>query len=66
MSGEGVVFLTRDGHLAFAGTPSQARRYFGIDDLVEVYRLLASEMVKDLLEAYDAWAKKSATNGARP
>ena len=25
-----VVFLARNGHLAFAGTPSQARRYFGV------------------------------------
>ena len=27
-----VVFLTRNGHLAFAGPPAQARRYFGVDD----------------------------------
>src|SRR6516162_2456482 len=38
-----VVFLTRNGHLAFAGAPSQARRYFGVDDLVEVYQRLANE-----------------------
>ena len=25
-----VIFLARNGHLAFAGTPSQARRYFGV------------------------------------
>jgi len=49
-----VVFLTRDGHLAFAGTPSQARRYFGIDDLVEVYRLLASK------DTPRAWAERFA------
>src|SRR6516162_7831681 len=38
-----VVFLARNGHLAFAGAPSQARRYFGVDDLVEVYQRLANE-----------------------
>jgi ABC-type multidrug transport system ATPase subunit len=38
-----VIFLTRNGHLAFAGTPSQARRYFGVDDLAEVYHRLANE-----------------------
>ena len=38
-----VVFLARNGHLAFAGTPSQARRYFGVDDLAEIYHRLANE-----------------------
>ena len=38
-----VVFLTRNGYLAFAGTPAQARRYFGVDDLADVYRRLATE-----------------------
>jgi ABC-type multidrug transport system ATPase subunit len=38
-----VVFLTRNGYLAFAGPPAHARRYFGVDDLAEVYRRLASE-----------------------
>jgi lysophospholipase L1-like esterase len=32
----------------------------------EGYRLLATEMVKDLLEAYDAWAKKAAAQGESP
>jgi energy-coupling factor transporter ATP-binding protein EcfA2 len=50
-----VVFLTRNGHLAFAGTPSAARRYFGVDDLVEVYRLLASEGTPQ------AWAERFAS-----
>jgi ABC transport system ATP-binding/permease protein len=38
-----VVFLTRNGYLAFAGSPAQARQYFGVDDLAEVYGRLASE-----------------------
>ena len=49
-----VVFLTRNGHLAFAGTPSRARRYFGVDDLVEVYYQLASE------DTPRAWAERFA------
>src|SRR6185312_7987144 len=36
-----VVFLARDGHLAFSGSPAEARRYFGVADLAEVYERLA-------------------------
>src|SRR5215212_9955949 len=32
-----VVFLARDGHLAFVGTPQEAKRYFDVDDYEEVY-----------------------------
>jgi len=49
-----VVFLTRNGHLAFAGPPARARRYFGVDDLVEVYHRLASE------DTPRAWAERFA------
>jgi len=38
-----VVFLARDGHLAFSGSPAEARRYFGVQDLAEVYERLAGE-----------------------
>jgi ABC-type multidrug transport system ATPase subunit/ABC-type multidrug transport system permease subunit len=38
-----VVFLARDGHLAYAGSPTEARRYFGVQDLAEVYERLADE-----------------------
>jgi ABC-type multidrug transport system ATPase subunit/ABC-type multidrug transport system permease subunit len=38
-----VVFLARDGHLAFTGSPAEARRYFGVQDLAEVYERLADE-----------------------
>jgi ABC-type multidrug transport system ATPase subunit/ABC-type multidrug transport system permease subunit len=38
-----VVFLARDGHLAFTGSPTEARRYFGVQDLAEVYERLADE-----------------------
>jgi ABC-type multidrug transport system ATPase subunit len=40
---DGVVFLARNGHLAFAGTPAGARAYFEVDHLARVYRLLAEE-----------------------
>jgi hypothetical protein len=32
----------------------------------EGYRLLATEMVKDLLDAYDEWSKKAAAQGVSP
>lgn len=38
-----VVFLARDGHLVFNGSPTEARRYFGVTDLAEVYDRLAGE-----------------------
>ncbi len=38
-----VVFLARHGHLAFAGTPDDARRYFEVTNLAHVYRCLAQE-----------------------
>ena len=38
-----VVFLAPHGHLAFAGTPDDARRYFEVTNLAHVYRCLAQE-----------------------
>jgi ABC-type multidrug transport system ATPase subunit len=38
-----VVFLAPQGHLAFAGTPDEARRYFEVTNLAHVYRCLARE-----------------------
>ena len=49
-----VVFLARDGHLAFAGSPTEARRYFGVADLNEVYGRLAGEDTPAI------WAKRFA------
>ncbi len=40
---DSVVFLALNGHLAFAGTPAEARAYFEVDHLARVYRLLADE-----------------------
>jgi ABC transport system ATP-binding/permease protein len=36
-----VVFLARDGHLAFAGSPEEARSYFAVSDLSHVYSRLS-------------------------
>jgi hypothetical protein len=61
-----VVFLTRNGHLAFAGPPAQARRYFGVDDLVEVYHRLATEDTpRAWAERFAAW-RRPATTAAQP
>ncbi|SIN41623.1 ATP-binding cassette domain-containing protein [Micromonospora cremea] len=38
-----VVVLTRHGRLAFAGTPAEAREFFGLRSLAEVYLRLAEE-----------------------
>lgn len=38
-----VVFLARDGHLAFTGSPAEARSYFAVTHLAEVYDRLANE-----------------------
>ncbi|CAG7628522.1 ABC transporter ATP-binding/permease protein [Rhodococcus opacus] len=49
-----VVFLARDGHLAFTGSPTEARRYFGVEDLAEVYDRLAREHTPQI------WAERFA------
>lgn len=38
-----VIFLARDGHLAFSGSPAEARSYFGVRDLAEIYERLAEQ-----------------------
>jgi ABC-type multidrug transport system ATPase subunit len=54
-----VVFLARNGHLAFAGTPDDARRYFEVTNLADAYQLLAQE------DTPQQWAARfSATQGA--
>jgi ABC-type multidrug transport system ATPase subunit len=49
-----VVFLARDGHLAFTGSPAAARRYFGVENLAEVYERLAGEHTPQI------WAERFA------
>ncbi len=49
-----IVFLARDGHLAFVGTPDEARGYFGTADLTVAYERLALE------DTPEAWARRFA------
>lgn len=56
-----VVVLAREGHLAFAGTPDEARSYFGVDDLTDIYDLLAVERsARVLAERFTAWRSPTA------
>ncbi len=55
-----VVFLARDGHLAFTGSPIEARRYFGVADLNEVYERLAAEHTPKI------WAERFADSRRTP
>lgn len=43
-----VVFLAKDGHVAYVGPPQQAPAHFGVDRLVEVYERLAEIPVEEL------------------
>jgi ABC-type multidrug transport system ATPase subunit len=38
-----VLFLARDGHLAFYGTPGEATAYFEVERVEEIYERLAGE-----------------------
>jgi hypothetical protein len=49
-----VVFLARDGYLAFIGSPTEARRYFGVEELTDVYERLAGEHTPQI------WAERFA------
>jgi ABC-type multidrug transport system ATPase subunit len=52
-----IIFLRRDGSLAFAGSAGQAREHFGIARLEEVYLLLDGE-------SPDGWPGRFATSPA--
>ncbi len=54
-----VVFLTRDGHFAFSGTPAAARRYFAVENLTQVYERLAGEQTPQI------WAQRFAESQAK-
>lgn len=55
-----VVFLARDGYLAFSGSPAEARHYFDVDDLAEVYDRLAGEHTPQI------WAQRFAQRHTTP
>jgi ABC transport system ATP-binding/permease protein len=50
-----IVFLARDGYLAFVGTPAEARRHFETGDLTVAYERLALE------DTPEAWAQRFAS-----
>ena len=47
-----VVFLAREGHLAFAGTVAEALEYFAVERVEEIYERLATE------ETPEQWARR--------
>jgi ABC-type multidrug transport system ATPase subunit len=47
-----IVFLARDGYLAFVGTPAEARRHFATGDLTVAYERLALE------DSPETWAQR--------
>jgi ABC-type multidrug transport system ATPase subunit len=57
-----VVFLARDGHLAFAGPPRSACEHFGVDALAAVYERLAGGTPHELAERF---ARLAAASGDR-
>ena len=59
-----VVFLARDGHLAFTGSPAAARRYFGVQNLTEVYERLSGELTPQVWA--ERFAKSRVKSTARP
>ena len=50
-----IVFLARDGYLAFVGTPAEARQYFETTDLTVAYERLALE------DTPETWAERFAS-----
>jgi ABC-type multidrug transport system ATPase subunit len=50
-----IVFLARDGYLAFVGTPAEARRHFETGDLTVAYERLALE------DTPETWARRFAS-----
>ena len=66
-----VVFLARDGHLAFTGSPTEARDYFEVKDLDAVYDRLAGEhtpaiWAERFAESVGNTASSKARHGIRP
>ena len=55
-----VIFLARDGHLAFTGSPTEARAYFDVKDLDGVYDRLAGEHTPAI------WAERFAESVGNP
>ncbi len=52
-----VVFLAPNGHLAFSGSPEEAKSYFGVTAMEQVYEQLATD---DAAEWSARWRDRSA------
>jgi ABC transport system ATP-binding/permease protein len=52
-----VVFLARHGHLAFVGTPGQARRYFQVGQVADIYDRLAEGTPLAWAQRFAAWRR---------
>jgi ABC-type multidrug transport system ATPase subunit/ABC-type multidrug transport system permease subunit len=61
-----VVFLARDGHLVFTGSPTEARRHFGVTDLAEVYDRLVGEDTPAIWAARFAESRETAKQPSGP
>ncbi len=61
-----VVFLARDGHLAFSGTPAAARRYFAVENLTAVYERLAGEHTPQIWAQHFAESRMKTPTQPRP
>jgi hypothetical protein len=62
-----VVFLARDGHLAFHGTPAEALAYFGVETLEDVYVRLARDATPaEWAERFVAASPEAAAGHAPP
>ena len=51
-----VVFLAKDGHLAYFGSPSEALSYFGVEGFNQIYRLVENE------RSPEAWQQRYLTS----
>jgi ABC transport system ATP-binding/permease protein len=56
-----IVVLARDGYLAFTGTPEEARSYFGVDHLTDIYDVLGGDRPAHAwAERFRAWQSSTA------
>ena len=52
-----VVFLAPGGKLCFYGSPKEAEKYFGVENLVDAYEKI-SEDVDAAVSRYNSYAKR--------